>query len=260
MTTRFTLTATGLLMGMAVMTQAQAQAQTQDGYAAPADWPSPVVEHNMGMALFDRLEYAVPDEGEEALVWDFQAWYGGDFNRIYLKSEGENAMGDGEDAEFESLELLYSRLIADFWELQGGIGYQGGVFSDDHHERTYGVVGFQGVVPYGIEADIALQVSDAGDVSGSIEGEYDLRLTQRLYLQPRTEIAWAASEVEEFGVGRGLNSVRAGMRLGYEVTRRFAPYVGAYWEKQYGDTADMTRASGDATEDTGVVAGVKLMF
>jgi copper resistance protein B len=44
------------------------------------------------------------------------------------------------------------------------------------------------------------------------------------------------------------------------VTRRFSPYIGGYWEKQYGDTADLARASGNATEDTGVVAGVRLMF
>jgi len=235
-------------------------AQAEDGYAAPADWPPPMVKHHLGMVLIDRLEYALPDEGQEALVWDLQAWYGGDVNRVYLKSEGENVQGDGEDAEFESLELLYSRLIADFWELQGGVGYQGGVFSDDHAERGYGVVGLQGVMPYGIETDVALQVSDAGDVSASIEGEYDLRLTQRLSLQPRTEIALAGREVEAFGVGEGLNSVRVGMRLGYAVTRRIAPYVGAYWEKQYGDTADLSRADGEATEDSGVVAGVRLML
>ncbi|MGO1343560.1 copper resistance protein B, partial [Chromohalobacter japonicus] len=94
----------------------------------------------------------------------------------------------------------------------------------------------------------------------SFEGEYDFRLTQRLYVQPRTEIAMAANEVEEFGVGEGLNSVRVGMRLGYEVTRRVAPYVGAYWEKEYGDTADFSRAGGDRTEDTGVVAGVRLIL
>ncbi|CAM0557151.1 Copper resistance protein B [Vreelandella titanicae] len=247
---------TGISLAFAMTTAAQAE----DGYDAPNDWPAPMMEHNMGMALFDRLEYSVPNNGEEAVVWDFQGWYGGDVNRVYLKSEGENIQGDGEDAEFESLELLYSRLVADFWELQGGVGYQGGVFSDDHAERTYGVVGLQGVMPYGIETDVALQLSDDGDLAASFEGEYDLRLTQRLYLQPRTEIAVAASEVEEFGVGEGLNSVRVGMRLGYEVTRRFAPYVGAYWVKEYGDTADLSRASGDSSEDTGVVAGVRVMF
>jgi copper resistance protein B len=256
MKTKHYLTLASAALGMAAATTAQAE----DGYDAPAGWPSPVVEHPMTTVLVDRLEYASPDKGRDALVWDFQAWYGGDINRIYLKSEGENVQGDGEDAEFESLELLYSRLVADFWELQGGIGYQGGVFSDDHAERTYGVVGLQGVMPYGIETDVALRVSEDGDVAASFEGEYDLRLTQRLYLQPRTEIAVAASEVEEFGVGEGLNSVRVGMRLGYEVTRRFAPYVGAYWVKEYGDTADLSRAGGNNTEDTGVVAGVRLIF
>lgn len=249
-----------LVAGVVLATSPFVVAQAADGYAAPDDWPAPMTEHNMAMALFDRLEYAVPDKGHEELVWDVQAWYGGDVNRVYLKSEGENVQGDGEAAEFESLELLYSRLIADFWELQGGVGYQGGVFSDDHAERTYGVIGLQGVLPYGIETDLALQVSDEGDVSASVEGEYDLRLTQRLILQPRAEIAVAASEVEAFGVGEGLNSVRAGMRLGYEITRRFAPYVGVYWEKQYGDTADIARHHGDPTEDTGIVAGARLMF
>ncbi len=256
MNTRIPMIAAGALL----VTTPLSVAQAEDGYDAPADWPAPMTEHDMAMALFDRLEYAVPDKGHEELAWDFQAWYGGDVNRVYLKSEGENVQGDGKDAEFESLEMLYSRLIADFWELQGGVGYQGGVFSDDHAERGYGVIGLQGVMPYGIETDLALQVSDEGDVSASLEGEYDLRLTQRLYLQPRTEIAVAASEAEAFGVGEGLNSVRVGMRLGYEVTRRFAPYIGAYWQKQYGDTADIARHHGDPTEDTGVVAGVRLMF
>ncbi|GKW50516.1 copper resistance protein B [Halomonas sp. NCCP-2165] len=256
MTTRASLTAAGVLLAMATLPTAQAE----DGYDAPADWPAPMVEHNMGMALFERLEYAVPDKDKEALIWDFQAWYGGDVNRLYLNSEGENVQGDGEDAEFESLELLYGRLIADFWELQGGIGYQGGVFSDDHAERTYAGIGLQGVMPYGIETDLALQVSDEGDVSASLEGEYDLRLTQRLYLQPRTEIAVAADEAEAFGVGEGLNSVRVGLRLRYEITRRVAPYLGTYWEKRYGETADLARADGDRSEDTGVVAGIRLMF
>jgi len=249
-----------IVAGVVLATTTLSVAQAEDGYDAPAGWPAPMVEHNMAMALFDRLEYAMPDKGHEELVWDFQAWYGGDVNRVYLKSEGENVQGDGESAEFESLELLYSRLIADFWELQGGVGYQGGVFSDDHAERGYGVIGLQGVMPYGIETDLALQVSDAGDVSASLEGEYDLRLSQRLYLQPRIEIAVAASEAEPFGIGEGLNSMRIGMRLGYEITRRIAPYVGAYWQKQYGDTADIARHHGDPTEDTGIVAGAKLML
>ncbi|RAR60246.1 copper resistance protein B [Onishia taeanensis] len=38
----------------------------------------------------------------------------------------------------------------------------------------------------------------------------------------------AAEEVPDFGVGKGITSVRTGLRLRYEVTRKFAPYVGGY--------------------------------
>ena len=106
-------------LGTTIFILAATDVQAEDGYDAPAEWPSPVVEHSRGSLLFDRLEYARPDEGDDALVWDFRAWYGGDVNRIYLKGEGENVQGDDLDPEFESLDLLYSRLIAPFWELQG---------------------------------------------------------------------------------------------------------------------------------------------
>lgn len=247
------------VMSMAALTFG-GPTHAEDGYDAPPGWGAPMTEHYFGTFLFDRLEYTWTDENEEAVVWDFQGWYGGDYHRVYIKGEGENVQGDGEDAEFETLDLLYSYLIADFWELQGGIGYQGGIASDDHPERTFAVLGLMGTAPYRIEVDTSLRVSDDGDVSADLEAEYDLRLTQRAYLQPRLEIAVAASEVEEFGVGKGLNSTRVGLRLRYEITREFAPYVGAYWQKQYGDTADMTRKDGDSPEGAGVVAGVRMWF
>lgn len=250
-----------VLMGLGSLAAASTTwAQEHDGYDAPPGWGLPMTEHNFGTFLFDRLEYAWTDENEEALVWDFQGWYGGDEQRVYIKGEGENAQGDGEDAEFESLDLLYSHLIADFWELQGGIGYQGGIASDDHPERAFAVVSLLGTLPYRLEMDASLRVSDEGDVSADLEAEYDIRLTQRAILQPRAEIAVAASDVEEFGVGEGLNATRVGVRLRYEITRKFAPYLGAYWEKQYGNTADMTREAFGDPEGSGVVAGVRLWF
>ncbi|MCJ8286368.1 copper resistance protein B [Halomonas sp.] len=247
-------------LGTTILILAATDVQAEDGYDAPAEWPSPVVEHSRGSLLFDRLEYARPDEGDDALVWDFRAWYGGDVNRIYLKGEGENVQGDDLDPEFESLDLLYSRLIAPFWELQGGVGYQGGIATDDHPERYFGVLNLQGVAPYRFETDADLRISEDGDISASLESEYDLRISQRLFLQPRLEMAVSANEVPEFGVGKGLNSVRTGLRIRYELHRKFAPYIGGYWQKSYGDTADMARAEGEATEDTGIVAGIRMWY
>ncbi|MBW6392463.1 copper resistance protein B [Billgrantia antri] len=256
MKTRKTLPVAGVTLALLATVGAHAK----EGYDAPHDWPSPMAKHHVGTAVFDRLEYVFPDKEDEALVWDFEAWYGGDISRFYLKSEGENVQGDGAGAEFEALDLRYSHLIADFWELQGGIGYQGNVGTNDHPERFYGVIGLQGTAPYRIETSLDLNVSEDGDAWVQVEAEHDVRLTQRWYLQPRAELVAAGSAVEEFHMGSGVNTLNAGLRLRYEITRKLAPYVGAYWEKSYGETADMARAHGEPTEDTGLVAGVRLLF
>ncbi|KXS36852.1 MAG: copper resistance protein B [Halomonadaceae bacterium T82-2] len=255
---RFT---TRILFGVGTLALVStAQAQTNSSHDAPPGWGLPMTEHNFGTLLVDRLEYVWTDENKDAIAWDFQGWYGGDFQRLYIKGEGKNRQGDGEDAEFETLDLLYSHLIADFWELQGGIGYQGGIASSDHPERTFAVIGLLGTIPYQFEVDTALRVSDEGDVSASLEAEYEIRMTQRVILQPRVEAEAATSDVEEFSVVRGLNYTRAGMRLRYEVTRKLAPYIGTYWEKQYGKTAELTREALGETEGSGVVAGVRMWF
>ena len=59
MKTKHYLTLASAALGMAAATTAQAE----DGYDAPAGWPSPVVEHPMTTVLVDRLEYASPDKG-----------------------------------------------------------------------------------------------------------------------------------------------------------------------------------------------------
>ena len=41
----------------------------------------------------------------------------------------------------------------------------------------------------------------------------------------------------------------------YEVTRRFAPYVGVERERAFGRTADLRRGDGEGVDDTRVVAG-----
>ncbi|MEE7548613.1 copper resistance protein B, partial [Xanthomonas sp. Kuri4-1] len=62
------------------------------------------------------------------------------------------------------------------------------------------------------------------------------------------------------GPASGLQSVEAGLRLRYEITRRFAPYVGWVHERRFGTQADRARAQDDAPRDSRWVAGVRLWF
>jgi copper resistance protein B len=86
------------------------------------------------------------------------------------------------------------------------------------------VLGFEGLAPIGLRSR-ALSSLDKGDSAPRVEGYYDQRLTQRLVLQPRVELNFAAQDVPENRIGAGLSNAELGLRLRYEITRKLAPYV-----------------------------------
>jgi copper resistance protein B len=87
-----------------------------------------------------------------------------------------------------------------------------------------------------------------------------LLITQRLILQPQLELNWYGQSDPARGVGPGLSTGEAALRLRYEFRRELAPYVGLARERKYGATADAARANGEDADDTRLVAGVRLRF
>lgn len=227
---------------------------------APAAYAQePALGHGMDMGadrqlftLIDRLEGVWPEEGEESLVWDAQGWWGGDINKLWWKSEGGLEDGDVDDAE---IQLLYSRAVRPFWDLQAGVRQD-----LEPDSRTYGVLGIQGLAPYWFEIDAAAFLSEEGDVTARFEAEYDLLLTQRLVLQPRFSTEAAFEDDSARGLGSGFSGVDLGLRLRYEIRRELAPYVGVTWSRALGETADLVRAAGGDDEETAFVAGVRIWF
>lgn len=203
--------------------------------------------------MFNLAEYRAR-QGRDGYHWDGEAFVGGDINRLWLKSEGEGAFG--ESLESAEIQALYSHAIGPYFNLQAGIRQDIGPGPD----RTYATVGFEGLAPYMFEVEGALFLSTRGDLLGRLEGYYDQRITQRLILQPRVEFDLAAQDVPEDRIGTGLTDAELGLRLRYEITRRFAPYVGVSYEAKAGRTADFARASGEDTAATSFVAGVRIWF
>lgn len=186
--------------------------------------------------------------------WDGEAWYGDDFHRFVLKSEGEGSWDDGlEDVEVQA---LYSRPIGVYTDLQVGLRHD----FEPGPQRTYATVGFESLFPYWFEAEGGLFLSNKGELFGRLEGSYDFRLMQRLVLQPRAELNFAAEDVPSRGIGSGLSDAELGLRLRYEIKREFAPYVGVVWSRKVGDTADFARAEGEEVDDTRVVVGLRAWF
>ena len=215
-----------------------------------------LAQENGGMKVFwfqaDRAEYRVRD-GDDGYLWDVQGYYGGDLNKFWFKSEGEGSFG--EPTEAAELQALYSRAIAPFFDLQAGIRQD---FAP--RDRTYAVVGIQGLAPYLFEIDAAAFLSDQGDLTARFEAELDQKLTQRLILQPRVEVSLSAQDVPELGIGAGLDTIEAGVRLRYHFVREFAPYVGIDQEWRVGNSADFARADGEDTSVTNYVVGIRFWF
>ena len=203
--------------------------------------------------MFNLAEYQAR-QGRDGYRWDGEAWFGGDINRLWLKSEGEGAFREG--VEGAEIQALYSRAIGPYFNLQGGIRHD----FKPSPSRNYATIGFEGLAPYMFEVEGALFLSTKGDVLGRLEGYYDQRITQRLILQPRVEFNLSAQNVPENRLGAGLTDAELGLRLRYEIRRQFAPYVGVSYVAQTGRTADFTRAEGKDPTTTSFVAGVRVWF
>lgn len=246
-------------MGRASPADAGAGVKTLPNLADRAGWPDPVADQMpFGSLLFDILEYRA-GEGTNFARWDVLGWYGGDYRRVWFKSEGTRNFPSraGGDAE---VQVLYGRLIAPFFDFQAGLRYDRQWGPDGSRGRALAAIGLQGLAPYRFEVEPTLFISQNGDVSARFTATQDILFTQRLILQPRFETNAAVQSVKRFGVGRGLNDVELGLRLRYEIRREIAPYLGVSWKRSFGETARFARGDGGDADTWQVLAGVRLWF
>ena len=217
----------------------------------PADHPV----HDNGIysyLLFNRLETWDADPGG-GLAWEGQGWIGTDLNRLWLRSEGEQVEGRLHSAD---LEALYGHAISPWWDVVAGIRHD----FKPGSAQDFLAVGVMGLSPYKFEVSATAYIGQAGQSEARIEVEYESLLTNRLILQPLVEVNVFGKDDARRGIGCGLGTVEAGLRLRYEFTRRFAPYVGLVHERAFGRTADLRRAEGESADDTRLVAGVRIWF
>ncbi|PHQ59411.1 MAG: copper resistance protein CopB [Robiginitomaculum sp.] len=203
--------------------------------------------------IADRLESQIAS-GENAFVWDAQGWYGTDENKLWIKTEGEYSFGSDEIEDAE-IQALWSKPISAFWDVQAGVRYDLAPKG-----RTHAVIGIQGLAPYWFEVDAALFLSNKGDLTSSIEAEYELLLSQRLVLQPRGEIGFSAQDIPELGTGAGFTNLDLGLRLRYEIKREFSPYVGVEWQRNLGETAQFTKDNGGDPDKVVILFGVRAWY
>lgn len=203
--------------------------------------------------LIDRLETSDANEAGDPFAWEVLGWVGTDLNRFWFRSEGELF-----DSNLESgdIELLYGRAVARWWDAVVGIRHDFG----EGPSRTFAAFGLMGLAPYMFEVEATAYIGEGGQTGLGVEAEYEMLFTNRLIAQWLVEAeAWGRDDPRR-GIGSGLSTVEAGVRLRYEIDRQFAPYIGIVRERAFGGTADLRRAGGVDIDDTRVVAGVRIWF
>jgi copper resistance protein B len=204
--------------------------------------------------LFDQLEGRTNGPDNE-FRWDGEGWIGTDMNKLWFKSEGfveHGRMTDGDQ------EALYDRPIPylRYFDFQAGVRYD----LDSDPGRTWGAIGIEGLAPYFFEFAPTFYFSNRGFFAGRIEGSYDILITNRLIAQPQFEINFYSKSNRSRGIGSGLSELDTGLRIRYEISRRFAPYIGFAYTGAFGETATFTREEGGIVNDPRFIFGARVWY
>jgi copper resistance protein B len=199
----------------------------------------------------NRLDYGASQAGARG-SWDIDARIGTDDHRLVLKTEGEYVRGKGENAE---VQLLYSTPITDFFDFQIGARQ---LFVPVG--RSYFAMGVQGVLPWFIDTEATIFISNKGQPSARIKAEIDLPWTASIYSRPSIELNAYGSDDRQVGTYAGLGTVKLALQTRYQVTRQLAPYVEIGWEKAFGQTANAARHDGERTDNAYAVVGIRLLY
>jgi copper resistance protein B len=199
--------------------------------------------------LFDQLEWQRAGDAS-GTSWDSRGWIGGDRHRVWFRTDGES---DGARLDAGDAQLFYGRAVARWWDVVVGVRQD----VRPGPSQTWAAVGIQGLAPYRFEVEATAYVGAGGRTQFRVETEYELLVTNRLILQPLLEVAASGRRDRDRGLGAGLNTVDAGVRLRYEIRRELAPYVGVTWQRRFFGTADAARAAGEPSGGARLAVGLR---
>lgn len=239
-----------LLLSAGSIQQVSAQMSMPSPGMKDSMMESPLLAH----ARLDQFEGRSSGSKSE-FRWDGEGWIGTDMNKLWVKSEGfsdDSMVRDGDH------EALYDRPISRLRYFDAQIGVRADLDSGPH--PVWAALGIEGLAPGYFEIAPTLYIRDGGHIAGRLTGSYDLLLTQRWIVQPEAELNLYSKDDPDRHIGSGLSDLDAGVRVRYEVSRKFAPYIGFAYSGKYGNTASYSRTAGERTSDSQFVFGLRLWY
>ncbi len=238
--------------------RAPPDARDPDDYADGYEYSEmPGLEHTdqlrFATAVVDELEFLGGNEGK-GINWAAQASYGGDTNKMWLRTQGQKIPGTIADAS-TGVEALWWHATSAFWGSQLGLRQDLGPGA-----HTYIAFGTEGLAPHWFQVQLTGYVGQGGRLAGRLKASYDMRFTNRLILTPSVEANLYSQPDAARAAGAGLSTIESAVRLRYEIHRKFAPYVGFVWERSFAGTAVLRRTEDSPVNERSFVAGLRFWF
>jgi copper resistance protein B len=250
------------------MSMVEMKSMSMQIHSPPADARNPDYsqEHSFAMmpphmmgngmiygVMLDRLEMT-NDGNKTGFGLRSVSWLGTDNNRVVLKLDTSNTT-----LELNTLttRLAWRKPLSTFWNYDLGV-------QNDHENgkpnQTWLMANINGIAPYWLNLDGTVLLEKSGLVGVVFDGCYDLRITQRLILDPSLSVKLYNKDDPDQKIGQGLSNGSVGIRLRYEVTRTFAPYISIEENRYFGNTASFYKEKEGRSNETIVSMGVRSWF
>ncbi|MEC7118605.1 MAG: copper resistance protein B [Pseudomonadota bacterium] len=236
---------------------------TMQGGQAPADARSPDYSHGRqsihGGMLHNHSLWGVQvntaewQHHQHNLSTAGAAWYGTDTHQAVL----DWALTGRSQLEEAEIAFIWRQPLWTFWNYDLGLQHD---YAHAQANRSALLAGINGLLPYRIEFDTKLLLDDAGRSTLHLDADYDLRLTQRLAIQPELKLTAYGRDDPTRLRGAGLSQAAIALRLRYEWRRTFAPYLGVQYQRKLRKTADYARQQQQAVQTTDWMTGIQFWF
>lgn len=216
-------------------------------------------EHGGQLYQATTLENAwtLDEHGRGRASTELKTWVGTDENKIFIKAHVEKA--ESEKADTETM-ALYSRNIADFWDVQAGVRYQYMPEQSLDKNQWSAVFGLHGLAPYFFETEAYLYAGQDQRWQLSLDTSRDFLFTQKLIAQPYLQADLVLSDKSKYAQKTGLSKLQAGVQTRYEINKKIMPFIDIAYAYHKGADKTLWQEGSDSEKGWLYGAGFTLKF
>ena len=198
---------------------------------------------------------------EQSLSWDAEVWHEGDTPKVFFATDGVVSDQDSEMA----FGIRFTRASERFWDLQSGLTVGLSHTDGDTYETSLtGHVGFLGVLPFDVQSEVMIALTEGAALFVQYEFQRDLPITSKINLQTLLTVESPLNDSDLSSIFDNT-AIEIGLRIRYELKQRFAPYIGLVWTFEGdGDSDDLfsehTGIAGDDNDLPTLLLGTKFFF